>query len=109
VAGLHYKDRLINEDQCYTCHTGYGLPGNIDAKLGGLSHVKHYYITGVPEVIKIHKPFPVATCLRCHEDSVMYKKIEQHVDAEMKPKIVSGEMSCFECHAAPHPRKAAKP
>jgi len=105
LAAMHYKDRLINEDQCYTCHTGYGLAGNIQAKIGGLSHVTHYYITGVPKEIKIHKPFPVSTCLNCHEDSIKYKKIDQHVDPEMQPKIVSGELSCFECHAAPHPRK----
>lgn len=106
LAAVHYRDRLINEDQCYTCHTGYGLAGNLQAKMSGLSHVTHYYITGVPEVIKIKRTFPVATCLHCHAEAAGYLKIEQHVDAEMKPKILSGELSCFECHAAPHPRKA---
>lgn len=108
LAALHYKDRWINEDQCYTCHTGYGLAGNVQAKIGGLSHVIKYYATGVPDEIKIRRPFPVETCLHCHIEGVGYLKIEQHVDAEMKPKILSGELSCFECHAAPHPRKAAK-
>ena len=109
LAAAHYKDRLINEDQCYTCHTGYGLAGNIQAKLSGLSHVTHYYVTGVPAEIRIKRPFPVATCLHCHVDAAGYQKIEQHVDAEMKPKILSGEMSCFECHAAPHPRPGKAP
>ena len=104
LGGLLVKDRLINEDQCYTCHTGYGLAGNIQAKMSGLSHVTHYYVTGVPSEIRIKRPFPAATCLHCHVDAAGYLKIEQHVDAEMKPKILSGEMSCFECHAAPHPR-----
>jgi hypothetical protein len=105
LAAAHYKDRLINEDQCYTCHTGYGLTGNVQAKMGGLTHVIHYYFTGVPEEIRIKRPFPVATCLHCHVDSAGYLKIEQHVDAEMKPKILSGELSCFECHATAHPRR----
>ena len=105
LAAKHYQNRWINEDQCYTCHSGYGLAGNIKAKLGGLSHVAHYYVTGVPAEIKIHEPFPAATCLHCHSDTAKYRKIEQHVDAEMKPKIQTGELSCFECHAAPHPRK----
>lgn len=105
LAAVHYKDRLINESQCYTCHTGYGLAGNVRAKMSGLNHVLHQYVTGVPEEIKIRRPFPVATCLHCHAEGAGYLKIEQHVDAEMKPKILSGEMSCFECHAAPHPRK----
>lgn len=107
LAAVHYKDRLISDDQCYTCHTGYGLAGNVQAKMSGLSHVVHYYVTGVPPVIKIKRPFPAATCLHCHAEAAGYLKVEQHVDAGMMPKILSGEMSCFECHAAPHPR--AKP
>ena len=105
LAAKHFQRRWINEDQCYTCHTGYGLAGNIRAKMSGLSHVTHYYVTGVPSEIKIKRPFPVATCLHCHADTERYRKIEQHADAEMKPKIESGELSCFECHATPHPRK----
>lgn len=105
LAAKHYQRRWINEDQCYTCHTGYGLAGNVQAKIGGLSHVTKYYFTGVPEEIRIRSPFPPATCLHCHADTEKYRKIEQHADAEMKPKIESGELSCFECHATPHPRK----
>ncbi len=105
LAAAHYKNRLINEDQCYTCHSGYGLAGNVQAKIGGVSHVLHYYITGVPDEIRIKKPFPSSTCLHCHSEAAGYLKIEQHVDAEMKPKILSGELSCFECHAAPHPKR----
>lgn len=105
LVSQHYKNRWIPDDQCYTCHTGYGLSGNIQAKIGGLSHVTHEYFTGVPKEIKIHKPFNLDTCFHCHGESAKYLKVDQHVDAEMKPKILSGEMSCFECHAAPHPRK----
>ena len=105
LVAMHYQNRWIPDDQCYTCHTGYGLAGNIQAKIGGLGHVAHEYFTGVPAVIKIHRPFNVDTCLHCHDQSAKYQKIEQHVDAEMKPKIQSGELSCFECHTSPHPRK----
>lgn len=105
LVSKHYQNRWIPDDQCYTCHTGYGLAGNIRAKIGGLGHVTHEYVTGVPEVIKIRRPFDVGTCLHCHGESAKYLKIDQHVDAEMKPKILSGEMSCFECHESPHPRK----
>lgn len=105
LAAKHYQNRWIPDDQCYTCHTGYGLAGNVQAKISGLSHVTHEYFTGVPKEIKIRNPFAVNTCLHCHGESAKYQKIEQHVDAEMKPKILSGELSCFECHSAPHPRK----
>ena len=105
LVSRHYQNRWIPDDQCYTCHTGYGLAGNFRAKIGGLGHVMHEYVTGVPEVIKIRRPFAVDTCLHCHGDSAKYLKIDQHIDAEMKPKILSGELSCFECHETPHPRK----
>jgi len=67
--------------------------------------VVHYYITGVPQEIKIRRPFPGATCMHCHADTPKYLKIDPHEDPEMKPKIESGQMSCFECHATPHPKK----
>lgn len=105
LVSKHFQNRWIPDDQCYTCHTGYGLSGNIRAKIGGLGHVTHEYFTGVPKEIKIHQPFNLDTCLHCHGESAKYLKIDQHVDAEMKPKILTGELSCFECHAAPHPRK----
>jgi cytochrome c nitrite reductase small subunit len=105
LVSKHFQNRWIPDDQCYTCHTGYGLSGNIQAKIGGLSHVTHEYLTGVPKEIMIHRPFDVDTCLHCHSESAKYLKIDQHVDGEMGPKILSGELSCFECHTAPHPRK----
>lgn len=105
MAAKHYQNRWINEDQCYTCHTGYGLAGNVQAKLGGLSHVMRYYVTGVPDEIKIKRPFPSATCLHCHASASSYLKVAQHTDDEFRPKILSGELSCFECHESPHPRK----
>lgn len=105
LAAKHHQNRWINEDACYTCHTGYGLAGNLKAKWNGMKHVWHYYSGTVPETIRIRKPFPVATCLHCHADAAGFRKIDQHVDPEMRPKIFSGELSCFECHEAPHPRK----
>ncbi len=104
LAAKHFQNRWINEDQCYTCHTGYGLAGNVNAKLGGMRHVLHYYVTSVPAEIKIHRPFPVATCLHCHSEAASYLKVDQHVDPEMKAEILSGKLSCFECHESPHPR-----
>jgi nitrate/TMAO reductase-like tetraheme cytochrome c subunit len=104
LAAKHFKNRWINEHACFTCHAGYGLSGNIKAKISGLNHVMHQHVTGVPPAIKMHEPFPAKTCLHCHAQGDSYLKIEQHTDPEFKPKIDSGELSCFECHASPHPR-----
>src|SRR5688572_26454749 len=109
LAAKHHKNRWINEHACYTCHTGYGLSGNIQAKISGLNHVLHQHVTGVPEVIKMKTTFPVKTCLYCHAQGDSYLKIEQHTAPEFKSQIESGTMSCFECHAAPHPPQKKKP
>jgi len=106
LAAKHFQNRWINEHACYTCHTGYGLSGNIKAKMGGLRHVMREYFTGVPAEIKISSPFPQSTCLHCHAEAASFLKTEQHVDPpEIKEGIFSGKISCFLCHDPPHPRK----
>ena len=109
LAAKHHKNRWINEHACYTCHTGYGLSGNIKAKISGLNHVMHQHFTGVPEVLKMHEKFPVKTCLHCHAGGDSYRSIEVHGAPEFKADIESGKMSCFECHTAPHPKQVKKP
>src|SRR3954470_7227571 len=42
LAALHYKNRYIAEDQCYHCHTDYGLGGNLEAKMTGFRHLARY-------------------------------------------------------------------
>ena len=79
LAAEHYKHRWINENQCYTRHAGYGLAGNLEAKASGVSHVIHTYFTGVPEEIRIRKPFAQETCLHCHAETAGYNKIPDHV------------------------------
>ena len=39
LAGTHYKNRYIQENHCYTCHTDYGMFGTLQAKMDGLGHV----------------------------------------------------------------------
>lgn len=108
LAAKHYRNRWINEDQCYTCHKGYGMLGTLKAKLGGASHVLHEYVLGIPETIRIREPFPQATCLHCHADAASYREVDIHIDAEVAPLIERGELSCFECHDPPHPRRKKK-
>jgi hypothetical protein len=47
----------------------------------------------------------VSTCLHCHAEAASFLKAEQHTDPAIKERILSGEVSCFLCHEAPHPRK----
>ena len=39
LAAKHFKNRYIQERQCYTCHSDYGFAGTLRAKLDGLGHV----------------------------------------------------------------------
>ncbi|MCI0342501.1 MAG: hypothetical protein L0216_15400 [Planctomycetales bacterium] len=105
LAAMHWKHRWVNENPCYTCHTGYGLAGNIRAKIGGLGHVWHQVTGTVPAEIKLHGEYPMATCLHCHGETLGFRKAEAHNDPEAKGAILSGATSCFECHPPPHPRK----
>jgi len=62
-------------------------------------------IAGVFEKFAIHRPFAIEIILSCNVESACDLEIDHPVDAGMKSKILSGDLSCFECHAAPHPRK----
>ena len=37
LAAVHYKNRYIPSNQCYDCHTSYGMFGTVEAKMGRLS------------------------------------------------------------------------
>ncbi len=56
LAAKHYKNRYIQTDQCYTCHSDYGMFGTVNAKLEGLGHVYHNTTGNYPKPIKIKKP-----------------------------------------------------
>src|SRR5262249_15602726 len=43
LAALHYKNRYIADNQCYVCHTSYGVFGTVGAKKEGLIDVYKYY------------------------------------------------------------------
>jgi nitrate/TMAO reductase-like tetraheme cytochrome c subunit len=103
LAAVHFKNRYILENQCYTCHSDYGLGGTIQAKLGGLGHV-WYYTTGRYEVpIKIAHPFSNGRCLSCHGES--QKFLNSETKKPILADLMSGKTSCLECHAPAHPEQ----
>jgi cytochrome c nitrite reductase small subunit len=101
LAAIHYKNRFIREDQCYTCHSDYGMFGTLQAKLEGFGHVVHW-VTGTYTVpIKIAHPYSSPRCLACHAESQKFQKVESHPKAAMAPGIPGGP-SCLECHGPAH-------
>jgi nitrate/TMAO reductase-like tetraheme cytochrome c subunit len=107
LAAVHYKNRYIQENHCYTCHTDYGMFGTASAKMAGVGHI-YYYVTGRYTVpIKIASPYPNARCLGCHGESQKFLTSAGH-PKEDQPKLVAGAMSCLDCHGPPHTPKEAK-
>ena len=104
LAATHFKNRFIREDQCYTCHSDYGLGGTIKAKLGGLGHVWRYTTGRYETPIKLAQPFPNTRCLACHAESQKFLNSEGHPKEAMHDLMV-GAVSCLDCHGPAHPEQ----
>jgi len=103
LAATHFKNRFILENQCYTCHSDYGLGGTISAKLAGLGHVWRY-TTGRYEVpIKIAQPYSNLRCLSCHGESQRF--LNAPGKKEMMPELIGGQTPCLSCHGPAHPEQ----
>ena len=104
LAATHFKNRFIRENQCYTCHSDYGLGGTIKAKFEGLGHVWRY-TTGLYETpIKLAQPFPNTRCLECHAESQRFLNSAGH-PKEAMPDLMDGAMPCIACHGPAHPEQ----
>ena len=99
LAALHYTNRYIPDNQCYECHTSYGLFGTLQAKEEGLNDVYRYYTRTFHLPIRLRHPYPIDDCLKCHAGSAKWS--EDHED--YKDALFSGEATCMQCHADSHP------
>ena len=99
LAALHYKNKYIPDDQCYVCHTSYGIFGTVQAKESGMHDVYKYYTRTFKFPIKLREPYPNTDCLKCHAESA--KWLEQHGD--FKDSLFAGQSSCLDCHADTNP------
>ncbi len=99
LAAVHFKNRYIQENHCYTCHSDYGMTGTLSAKLEGLGHVYHNMMGNYPKPIKIAKPYSNLRCLNCHAGS--QKFLAKH-EAEQLQKLAAGTDSCLDCHGPAH-------
>jgi len=105
LAATHFKNRYIQDAQCYTCHSDYGLAGTFLAKLDGLGHVWRYTTRSYTLPIKIAKPYPNVRCLGCHGESQKFLTSQGHPKEEI-PNLMAGTTSCLDCHGPAHPTQA---
>jgi nitrate/TMAO reductase-like tetraheme cytochrome c subunit len=103
LAAVHYKNRYIQAEHCYTCHSDYGMTGTVTAKLEGLGHVWHYTVGSYVLPLRISKPYSNTRCLYCHGASQKFLASPGH-PAEVRPELMRGATSCLDCHAPAHPQ-----
>jgi cytochrome c nitrite reductase small subunit len=103
LAALHFKNRYIHSNQCYECHTSYGLFGTVEAKMSGTIDVYRYYTRTYRLPIKMRQKYPNGDCLKCHADSARWLAREIHTSPKVQPGLLSGKISCMVCHAAKNP------
>ena len=103
LAALHYKNRYIAEDQCYHCHTDYGLGGNLEAKMTGFRHLARYTTRTYHEPIAARIKFDNNNCLHCHEGTPKWTAVESHTESH--EDLVANRVTCLECHGDAHPTR----
>jgi nitrate/TMAO reductase-like tetraheme cytochrome c subunit len=109
LAAQHYQFRWIADHQCYTCHSDYGLFGDMQAKMAGLRHVWFYNLGGYEVPLKIRGTYNNQRCLFCHGPTKNFQEESQH--QKNMAAINTSEKSCIggACHVSPHPKEAARP
>lgn len=103
LAATHFKNRFIQTNHCYTCHTDYGMFGTVNAKWEGLGHTVRYTFKAYELPLKIAHPYPNWRCLNCHGASQRFLDPAKH-PLEDRPDLLSGKTSCLDCHGPAHPR-----
>jgi nitrate/TMAO reductase-like tetraheme cytochrome c subunit len=106
LAARHYQNHRVPADSaCYTCHTDYGMYGDIKSKLRGLRHVYIQYLGTAPNPIKLYNPYNNRECLHCHEGARNFEEGAIHnADPDTLPQVKANKLSCTSsgCHDVVH-------
>jgi Nitrate/TMAO reductases, membrane-bound tetraheme cytochrome c subunit len=106
LAARHTKNKWIPENQCYGCHSDYGLSGSLAAKMEGYRHLVRYTTGFYREPIIYRGHFDNANCLKCHAGTVAFESRISHRD--VRQRLADSNMSCTNCHGWAHPTRAAR-
>jgi nitrate/TMAO reductase-like tetraheme cytochrome c subunit len=106
LAARHFKNRWIPKDQCYACHSDYGLSGDMAAKMEGFRHLARYTTRTYTEPIVYRGVFDNDNCLKCHADMPRFEAVPWH--HTVKEWLGKNETSCLNCHGLSHPTRAAR-
>ena len=108
LASTHYARGLVPHDKaCFTCHSGYGIWGGVDAKMAGVMHMVRTATGWYTLPITLNGRFDIDSCLGCHAFAPSFRAVEAHQDPELQKQLVTREISCTGiCHPAAHPDSA---
>ena len=105
LAAVHYKNRYIQENHCYTCHSDYGMGGTVAAKLAGLGHTWRNASGRYDFPLKTRVPYSNTRCLSCHGGAQNF--LAKH-EKDSLPNLLSGKDSCLDCHGPAHPTETTQ-
>lgn len=108
LAGFHYQRGAIShQTACYSCHSGYGLSGDMTAKVAGMRHMIHATLGREEYPLALRRPFDIDSCLDCHAEATPFRAIEDHRDLDIQEALLTRDMGCTgECHETAHPEEA---
>jgi hypothetical protein len=108
LAATHFARGLVPHEQaCYTCHSGYGIWGGVDAKIAGVMHMVRTVTGRYRLPLETHGPFDIDSCLACHAHVPAFRAVADHQNPEVQKQLLSHEMSCTGiCHPEAHPASA---
>lgn len=106
LAARHFKNRWIAKDQCYECHSDYGLSGNLAAKMEGFRHLARLTTRTYHEPIVFRGRFDNANCLKCHSAMKKFQDVQSHRTIEAR--LRSNDVICLNCHGLVHPTRSAR-
>jgi hypothetical protein len=108
LASIHYQSGAVEgRTACYTCHSGYGLQGDLTAKRAGLRHMWHQYWGSYEYPLALNRPFDIDACLDCHRHAPKFRAVPFHNDPDTQAQLAAREISCTgACHPSAHPPEA---
>lgn len=101
LAAVHFGNRYVDpQHACYACHTSYTMYGGLQAKIGGLQHMWHAYVAGVPDPIELYAEYENRECLRCHGGRPSF--LQQPAHQGQIQQMQEEDLSCLLCHGPVH-------
>ena len=104
LASRHYKNRWIQENQCYSCHSNYGFTGDLTAKMEGFRHLARYTTHTYTEPIVAKHRYDNQQCLKCHSNMPKFQAVQSH--HTVMERLQNSNLSCLNCHGKAHPNRA---